>query len=207
MLLVLRLLIPLILKNGVSGHRLLNSHSLYERTIDFPVEDTVGEQPIVGNCNPDFLGEGVCRFVGGFVDIYYWPEPDADTSCLKIVSKATTPLLQDATIETVASGEHISMTTYWGCAARQSSLNHSYITTAAISTIGNFSFKASYYNPWSPGPCSGSTSASKSSKTSLEARGLHASLNVRAHSIIAPSNFTNTSGLLGGTVTLGSYIL
>ena len=207
MLLVLRVLSSLILKDGVTGHRQVKSHSLYERTIKVPTQPVNNIETIVGNCNPDFLGEGVCQFVGGFVDIYYWPEPDADTSCLEIVSKATTPLLQDATIEAVRSGENTSMTTYWGCAAQQSSLNDSYITTAAMSTIGNFSFKVSYYNPWSPGPCSGRASASGSSKISLEARGLHASLNVRAHSIITPSNLPHTSSLHGGTVALGSYTL
>lgn len=207
MLLVLRLLSSLILRNGVSGHRLANSHSLYGRSIDFPTgEPTAEQQTDVGNCNPAFLGEGVCQFVGGFVDIYYWPDPDADTSCLSIVS-ATTSLLQDATIEAVTSGGNMSMTTYWGCAARRSSLNGSYITTAAISTIGNFSYKVSFYNPWSPGPCSGKGKASESSGISLEARGLHASINVRAHSLITPWNSTQTSSLHGGTVTLGSYTL
>ena len=207
-MLVLRLPFSLILKNGLSVNRPANSRSLYERTITFPTEEPVGnDNTMTGNCNPAFLGEGVCQFAGGFVDIYYWPEPEADTSCLKIVSKGTPQLLQDATIEAVTSGENTSMTTYWGCAAQQASLNDSYITTAAVSTIGNFSFKVSHYNPWSPGPCSGRASASGSSTTSLEARGLHASLNVRAHSIIAPSNLTHTSGLHGGTVTWGSYTL
>ena len=203
MLLVLRLLSSLILKDGVIGHRQVKSHSLYERTITVPTQRVEMFKTTIGNCDPSLLGEGVCKFDGGFVDIYYWP----DTSCLKIVSQATTPLLQDATIDAVTSGENMSMTTYWGCAARQSSLSDSYITTAAISTNGNFSFKVSYYNPWSPGPCSGRASASGPSKISLEARGLHASLNVRAHSIIAPSNLTHTSSLHGGTVTLGSYTL
>ena len=205
MLLVLRLLSSLILKNGVSGHSLVSSHSLYERNIEFQTEPVIDTR--LGNCNGAFLGEGVCQFVGGFVDIYYWPEPDADTSCLSIVSKATTPLLQDATVDAVTSGGNMSMTTYWGCAARQSSLNDSYITTAAISTIGNFSFKVSSYNPWSPGPCSRRAPASESSGIFLEARGLHASINVRAHSLIAPSRSTQTSSLHGGTVTLGNYTL
>ena len=208
MLLVLRILSSLILKNGVSGHRLVSSHSLYERNIDFPVETVIGDEKATpGDCNVAFLGEGVCQFVGGFVDIYYWPEPDADTSCLSIVNKATTPLLQDATIEAVTSGGNMSMTTYWGCTARQFSLHDSYTTTAAISTIGNFSFKVSSYNPWSPGPCSQRASASESSGISLEARVLHASINVRAHSLIAPSRSTQTSSLHGGTVTSGNYTL
>ena len=204
MLLVLRLLCYLILRNGVSGHRLVSSHSLYERKITFPERNF---QTVPGNCNPAFLGEGVCQFVGGFVDIYYWPKPDSDTSCLSIVSKATTPLLQDATIEAVTSGGTMFMTTYWGCTARQSSLTNAYITTAAMSTIGNFSFKMSLYNPWSLGPCGPRASISEASGISLEARGLHAPINVRAHSLIAPSNSAQTSSVHGGTVTLGNYTL
>ena len=143
MLLVLRVLSSLILKDGVTGHKQVKSHSLYGRTIKAPTQPVNNIETVVGNCNPDFPGEGVCQFVRGFVDIYYWSEPDADTSCFEIVSKATTPLLQDATIEAIRSGENTSMKKYWGCAAQRSSLKDSYITTAAMSTICNFSFKVS----------------------------------------------------------------
>ena len=49
---------------------------------------------------------GSCFFQAGIVDLYYWPEPDADTSCLSIITQAIEPLDYDATI-----GDR----TYWGC--------------------------------------------------------------------------------------------
>ena len=43
---------------------------------------------------------GDCSFEAGIVDLYYWPEPDADTSCLSIITQTIKPSDYGATIDT-----------------------------------------------------------------------------------------------------------
>lgn len=57
------------------------------------------------DCGPSCCGCG--GIYANNVDVYYWPEPDANTSCLSIVGNSAFPLTQGATSN--AAGM------YWGC--------------------------------------------------------------------------------------------
>ena len=98
---------------------------------------------------------GGCVFQAGIVDLYYWPEPDADTSCLSIITQAIEPLDYGATI-----GDR----TYWGCTGLTTltgTVGGTLITTtfetstvvAEITSVGSLLTKIYWYNPWSSGPC------------------------------------------------------
>ena len=89
---------------------------------------TCGEQGFVP-------GAVNCELDGGIVDIYYWPEPDADTACLSMIGNNTISPFPGAT-----GG-------YWGCTAASRS---SFITTAKEVVTGTVTLKKPLVNPWSP---------------------------------------------------------
>ena len=49
-----------------------------------------------------------CAVLGNYVQVYYWPELDADTSCLSIIGDTVLPVDYGATTD--------GTNTYWGCA-------------------------------------------------------------------------------------------
>ena len=60
-----------------------------------------------------------CEVAGSNVDVYYWPSPDADTSCLKTIGDSVRPPLEGATTScppgALYTGTGTSYcNTYWG---------------------------------------------------------------------------------------------
>ena len=78
---------------------------------------------------------GSGKLSAGNVDIYYWPEPEADTSCLNIIGNEILPIDHGVT--------RIGKTPYWGCTTTVSSTVIT-ITTASLTTVmpGHVTFKA-----------------------------------------------------------------
>ena len=142
-----------------------------------------------------------CYAIVGTVDVYYWPEPDADTSCLSIVGEASTPLLRDATISTLSlSDTSWTTVTYWGCTAQTGFYQGSYLTTAQMATIDGLSFKSFRINPWSA-PCGAPASASASTSLSFH------SLQARENTLAVGPNVTKNGDLNPITVTSGGFTL
>ena len=101
---------------------------------------------------------GVCYIGAKNVDVYYWPEPGADKSCLSIVGDEVNHVTDDATTE--------SRLTCWGCTAKypttsvlaldwlgstyiwtSSMIVQSVIITAQMTNIDPITFKLSLHNP------------------------------------------------------------
>ena len=144
---------------------------------------------------------GDCVAIAGTVDVYYWPEPDVDTSCLSIIEEASMPLLQDATISTTSvSGTGWTTVTYWGCTAQTGFYQGSYLTTAQMATIDGLSFKSFLINPWSA-PCGAPASPSASTSFSFH------SLQGRGHTLAVAPNVTKYGDLNPITVTSGGFTL
>lgn len=106
-----------------------------------------------------------CAFEPTAVELYYWPDPDADTSCLSIIGDSIYPLDYGATtttltgLEALMADQDVLVQTYWGCAVTDmtteiefghtsSYLVTQVITTAVMENIGGLTFKSSKYNPW-----------------------------------------------------------
>ena len=156
------------------------------------------------------------------VDIYYWPEPDVDTSCLSIVGNSVNPLTYGATTS--------ANTTYWACSpkapatsvfpedlayassgryyASSGSFTSVYpiITTAQIETIGSLTVKVSLLNPWSSSPCIENDPAPQGSNSSVGLHVRHA-IQARNHTLLNPSSITKESGSSVSTVVVGNFTL
>lgn len=141
-----------------------------------------------------------CYIQAENVDIYYWPEPDADTSCLSIIGGSVRPLDYGATKVSVSVlhqlTNKVDIMTYWGCTAStlktdiltyKGHLTTSYrretITTAKISTIGSLTVKLSAFNPWSSAPCPQEDVASQVSEVKVKPR-------APDRSLVIPSSIT-----------------
>ena len=112
-----------------------------------------------------------CGVSGATVDLFYWPQPDADDSCLDVVGTEVRPMDFDATTKTnVASYTYggtltsvVFNTTYWGCSARHPVSGASIITTATVAFTDNVgdnythsksrSERVPLMNPWSVSDC------------------------------------------------------
>ena len=66
----------------------------------------------------------------GNVDLYYWPEPDADTSCLDVVGGEVFPIDHRATRKDENQA-------YWGCVTTDGSGGSTTVTTALLQTVPN----------------------------------------------------------------------
>ncbi len=145
---------------------------------------------------------GVCNVSPQNVDIYYWPEPGADSSCLGIIGETLKPIDYGATT-TIYSGFGETYTDiYWGC----NSAGY-FITTAEISTIGSLAVKVSSYSPWSASPCDENDAGSQLSNQSINARDGRPSVYARGHSLIVPPSITQADGLLVSTTVSGEFTL
>ena len=159
------------------------------------------------------------------VDIYYWPEPDVDTSCLSIVGNSVNPFTYGATTS--------ANTTYWACSpkapvtsvfpedlayassgsyyASSGSITSVYpiITTAQIETIGSLTVKVSLLNPWSSSPCIENDTTPQGSNSSNSSVGLHVrhAIQARNHTLPNPSSITQESGSSASTVVMGNFTL
>ena len=108
---------------------------------------------------------GYCVVGAQNVDLYYWPEPGINTSCLSIILNSVHPLDFGAT----TAGSPL-FETYWACTAKKpvtsadetginaadtftTTTTASLITTAAIETIGSIFVKVPLINPWAFSLC------------------------------------------------------
>lgn len=145
-----------------------------------------------------------CYIQAENVDLYYWPEPDADTSCLGIIGGSVRPLDYGATKVSVSVlhqlTPRVDIVTYWGCTASTLKTEiltykghlttwHSRekITTAKISTIGSLTVKLSAFNPWSSAPCPQEDTVSQISEVKVKPR-------APVRSLIVPSSITQKIG-------------
>ena len=83
-----------------------------------------------------------CYLSGQSVDIFYWPEPGADTSCLSIIGEKVNAIDEGAT--TYQDSLMEEATTYWGCTAATPVSGGNIITTAEIRSIGSLTYKGEY---------------------------------------------------------------
>ena len=168
--------------------------------------------------NSTFVKESCCEdcVVGAQnVDIYYWPEPDVDTSCLSIVGNSVNPLTYGAT----TSGN----ITYWACSAKAPATSvypeellassvtftsvYPIITTAQIENIGSLTVKVSLLNPWSSSPCIENDATPQGSKNSSVGLHVRNAVQTRNHTLLTPSSITQESGSLVSTVVMGNFTL
>ena len=154
-----------------------------------------------------------CYLQAGNVEIYYWPEPDVDTSCLSIVGQSVRPLDYGATKVSVSVlhelTQRMDILTYWGCTASTLKtdvlsyqghlttwLSRDTIAIAKITTIGSLSVKVSVFNPWSSVPCSQEDATYQIANRTVEPRTQVQSLNI-------PPSITQRNELPVSTVSDG----
>ena len=144
---------------------------------------------------------GVGEVRAGNVDIFYWPEPDADTSCLDIVGGEPHPIDYGATTDPVSGLK------YWGCA--ETSGTSTFIqTTASIVTAPdvNVSFKQ-YVEYLDSNWCSGTSTTHIMHQASSSASLQQPSLQATAHSLRLPGTGIYPNGTRPSTVVSGSFTL
>ena len=88
---------------------------------------------------------GTCYIYGPNVDVYYWPEPSADTSCLSIIGSDVIPLNVGA--QTDEEG-----VVYWAASTNLYDIYVPTVTTALITTINGVVVKEAIANPWDASP-------------------------------------------------------
>lgn len=154
-------------------------------------------------------GQNACYFQPSYVEVYYWPVEDANTSCLSIVGDSVNPWDYGATLTTntgrcywrgCAANMH-QVQTYWGC--KISSIVY---TTATMTSINGFTFKSSIFNPWdTDNPCLATSStigAYTSNSSSLP------ELEVRPRALVKrPDSIGNITSPTVATVTLDGFTL
>ena len=148
-----------------------------------------------------------CIFEPTAVELYYWPDPDADTSCLSIIGDSIYPWDYGATTTTFTEYSPAelsirgmgSIQTYWGCAKTYMTTysGHDYstysgidasswliteiVTTAVMESIQGLKFKSSKFNPWEADqPCPKTFSGSTPSGS---LRSLPSGANIHARSL------------------------
>lgn len=161
---------------------------------------------------------GACEFYAENVDVYYWPEPDANTSCLSIIGESVRPLTYGATTTTfIVDPTSSETTTYWGCEPTSTFYNPMVrenvtytpeVTTAEITTIGSLVVKVPLIDPWSSSPCRESGVISQGLNGSTEIGGKHATMHARDHTLIIQSSITQDKGLSPATTAVsGNFTL
>ena len=88
---------------------------------------------------------GTCFIYGPNVDVYYWPEPNADTSCLSIIGSDVIPLNEGA--QTDEAG-----VVFWAASTNLYDIYVPTVTTAVITTINGIVVKEAIANPWGASP-------------------------------------------------------
>ena len=112
------------------------SSALYSSALRQPSAQAV----INGCCGP-------CAIGGPNVDVYYWPSPEANTSCLSIIGTSVKPPTEGATTD----GGY----TYWGYTTTSDASIHKYneiVTTMVYTSINGVYFKMPMSNPWESNP-------------------------------------------------------
>ena len=179
-----------------------------DRLDPHPINYTSGVTPSCGVCNVNAQNVG----------LYYWPEPDADTSCLSIIGGSVRPLDYGATTTEYSINPTATSTgTYWGCnpltwtfyntMMRGNVTYTSTTTTAHITAVGSLLVKVPLLNPWSPDPCLETGVPSRRPNISTEIRDKHARMHARDHTLIIPSSVTSEGHSAVSTVVLGNFTL
>ena len=143
---------------------------------------------------------GQCVIAADQVDVYYWPDPNANTSCQSIIGDGNSDLAVGATTD--GSGA-----IYWGCTAsladdvQPSITTSTIVTTAVLTTVASVIFRTYLYDPWGDSPCETAPASVSSNFTSkTEHVGTPMSLHPRGHSLVAPNGSVSTAVL--GNFTL-----
>ena len=141
-----------------------------------------------------------CQVAADHVDVYYWLNPLADTSCLNIVGDGVSDIEVGATTDK-------SNGVYWGCTSWSSSPGQSgpgspsVIVTATLTSEASMTYRTYIFNPWDASPCGNSSASQVFNQTStIKPRGIPPSLYPRGHSLIAPNGSVSTAVL--GNFTL-----
>ncbi len=207
------------IKDWMRGSECMSMLAKFDGPTDTPTSSTA----IISTSPSTASGETCCGLPiieAQNVDIYYWPEPGANTACLSIIGNHVNPLYYDAT---TGSGP-----AYWGCTARnpKTSISTSFldspgtdiswtlvtdvqsiITTAQITSVNSLTFKYPLVNPWSPPACIGVTSALQGSDTSIQNEPTSKSIHARGHSLVIPTSMTRDDGMPFSTVVSGTFTL
>lgn len=135
-----------------------------------------------------------CEVAVDLVDVYYWPSPHANTSCLSIIGDGESDLAVGATTE--------NSEIYWACTSWNSAQGQSgpgspvIIKTATLANIASLTFRSYLYNPWIKIPCESSTVSPSTSLNSEGKRdGAGQFLHPRGHSLVAPNVSVSTAVL------------
>lgn len=176
---------------------------------------STGYDPTEDTLSPSCCG--MCSVQAQNVDLYYWPEPDANQSCLSIIGESVRPLDYGATTVTTTNiwdPLNTITQTYWACNitgatgsnAVLSGLTYAF-TTASITTIGDLSVKIPLWSPWSSSPCDEAKDESQGLNNSLQTRTGHTSILARDHSLIIPSSITHKHNVSVSTVVSEGFTL
>ena len=139
------------------------------------VRDPSAQEVIDGCCGP-------CAIDGPNVDVYYWPLPEANTSCLSIIGTSVNPPTQDATTA--------DLLTYWGYNTTDDNRINRIVTTMIYTEINKVWFKMPVINPWEAKPgASVSTDPVSSNLPKLKWReeSLEPTIRARANPIAIPN--------------------
>ena len=172
---------------------------------------------VVDGANPSCCGR--CSTNVQNVDIYYWPEPDVNTSCLSIIGNSVKPIDSGATKSVVTVGTITATDTYWACEPKVSTYFDTFrsesvtdtepIRTAVIRTIGSLLVKVYISDLWSPSPCTSTESDISSSgpNTIAMIRDRHATMRARGHTLIVAPSGTHSGSLPVTTMVSGNFTL
>ena len=87
---------------------------------------------------------GKCQIYGPNVDVFYWPEPGSDKSCLSVIGDRVNPLGEGASTDGQGN-------VWWGTVTNPYDIYVGTHTTARIVTINGITLKQNLVNPWSDG--------------------------------------------------------
>ena len=169
---------------------------------------------------------GLCDVGVNTVDLYFWPDADANTSCTSIIGTDISPVAYGATTSPIGSGGELRTSTWWACSLKTPATStytypgtnsgaaetitsvHPMITTAEVITVGSLAIKVSLLNPWSSSPCIDADSSLRGSNGSNSAS-LHARHEIKArnHALVNQSSITKDDGLPVSTAVLGNFTL
>lgn len=168
-----------------------------------------------------------CVVAAQNVDLYYWPQPDVNTSCLSTIGNTVHPLGFGATtagLDITTAGLDI----YWACTAKTpvtstytwaginaadvlaTTTTVSMITTATLTIIGSIFVKAPLLDPWASSPCvevDTTPRGSNGSNDSAEIQARYAPIQPRDHSLVIPSPITQEENMTVSTVVIGNFTL
>ncbi|KAG7009612.1 hypothetical protein G7Y79_00002g007270 [Physcia stellaris] len=134
-----------------------------------------------GNYSGSCCGLQECFFDPTYVEVYYWPAEDADTSCLSVIGDSVKPWDYGATLTTTTE----------------------VITTAVMTSVNGFTFKSSVYNPWGQdNPCV--TTSSTSETPVFNSSGV-SEYKMRARSLVKPVDPAGNITVPVNKVTLDGY--